>query len=47
MDIESLLTYIFDYASVTSLAVAVDSFRLALEAKPVNLGDEDREDISI
>jgi hypothetical protein len=47
LNTELPLMYIFDYASVGSLAVAVDAFRLAAGATPLNLEDEDMEDISI
>jgi hypothetical protein len=47
LNIELPLMYIFDYASVASLAIAVEAFRLAAEGAPVNLDDEDLEDISI
>jgi len=47
LNIELPLMYIFDYASVASLAIAVEAFRLAAEDAPVNLDDEDLEDISI
>ncbi|MCP4001220.1 MAG: amino acid adenylation domain-containing protein [Gammaproteobacteria bacterium] len=47
LNAELPLMYIFDYASVASLAVAVDAFSLAAGAAPLNLEGEDMEDISI
>ena len=47
LQLELPLMYIFDYPSVSSLAIAVEAFRLATEVPVEDSDDEDMEDISI